>query len=163
MANSSFDIVSKVERQEIDNALNQTTKELSQRYDFKGTGAAIEWSGEWAVQLRAGTEERVKAALDVFQSKLVRRGVSLKALETGEPTASGKEYRLLATFQAGLSSEQAKQVAALVRSEGPKGVKAQVQGDEVRVIGKSRDALQDVIGLLKAADLDFPLQFTNYR
>jgi len=163
MAASSFDIVSKVEHQEVDNALNQAGKELAQRYDFKGTGAAVEWSGEWVVLLRASTEERVKAALDVFQSKLARRGVSLKAMEAGEPTASGKEYRIVATFQAGLTSEQAKKVAGLVRSEGPKGVKAQIQGDEVRVTGKSRDALQDVIALLKGADLDFALQFTNYR
>ena len=145
MADSSFDVVSKVERQEVDNALNQAAKELSQRYDFKGTGARIEWSGEWGVIIAANSEERAKAALDVFQTKLVKRGVSLKALETGEPAASGKEYRITGTFQSGLTSEQAKEVAKIIRDAGLKAVKAQVQGDEVRVSSKSRDALQDVI------------------
>lgn len=163
MADSSFDVVSKVERQEVDNALNQAAKELSQRYDFKGTGARIEWSGEWGVVIAANSEERAKAALDVFQTKLVKRGVSLKALETGEPAVSGKEHRITGTFQSGLTSEQAKQVAKILRDGAPKGVKAQVQGDEVRVSSKSRDALQEAIALLKGEDLDFAVQFTNYR
>jgi len=162
MADSSFDVVSKVDRQEVDNALNQAGKEISQRYDFKNVGASIDWSGE-AIVMTANSEERVKAVLDVFQSRLIKRGVSLKALEVGEPQPSGKEYKLSATLKEGLSSENAKKLAKLVRDEGPKGVKVQIQGDELRVSSKSRDALQDVIGLLKKADVDAALQFVNYR
>lgn len=163
MADSSFDIVSKVERQEVDNALNQAAKEIGQRYDFKGTDARIEWSGELGVLMVANSEERVRAVLDVFQSKLVKRGVSLKALTTDDPKPSGKEYRIAGSFQSGLSSEQAKKVAKIIRDEGPKGVKTQVQGDELRVSSKSRDDLQAVIALVKGSDLDFAVQFTNYR
>ncbi len=163
MADSSFDVVSKVDRQEVDNALNQAAKEISQRFDFKNTGAAIEWSGEWGVEITANSEDRAKAVLDVFQSKLVKRGVSLKALETGDPKPSGKEVRLTGTFSNGMSSENAKKVAKIIRDEGPKGVKAQIQGDELRVTSKSRDDLQEVIALLKSKDLDVALQFVNYR
>ncbi|MCZ7458629.1 MULTISPECIES: YajQ family cyclic di-GMP-binding protein [Streptomyces] len=162
MADSSFDIVSKVERQEVDNALNQAAKEISQRYDFKGTGATIEWSGE-KILMQASGEERVKAILDIFQSKLIKRGISLKALEAGEPQLSGKEYKIFASIQEGISQENAKKVAKAIRDEGPKGVKAQVQGDELRVSSKSRDDLQAVIALLKGKDFDFALQFVNYR
>ncbi|AWI30402.1 YajQ family cyclic di-GMP-binding protein [Streptomyces tirandamycinicus] len=162
MADSSFDIVSKVERQEVDNALNQAAKEISQRYDFKGTGATIEWSGE-KILMQASGEERVKAILDIFQSKLIKRGISLKVLEAGEPQLSGKEYKIFASIQEGISQENAKKVAKTIRDEGPKGVKAQVQGDELRVSSKSRDDLQAVIALLKGKDFDFALQFVNYR
>ncbi|GGR52590.1 MULTISPECIES: YajQ family cyclic di-GMP-binding protein [Streptomyces] len=163
MADSSFDIVSKVERQEVDNALNQTAKEISQRYDFKGVGASIKWSGEDKILMEANSEDRVKAVLDVFESKLIKRGISLKALEAGEPQLSGKEYKLFASIQEGISQENAKKVAKIIRDEGPKGVKAQVQGDELRVSSKSRDDLQTVIALLKGKDFDFALQFVNYR
>ncbi|MTE20506.1 YajQ family cyclic di-GMP-binding protein [Streptomyces sp. TRM43335] len=162
MADSSFDIVSKVERQEVDNALNQTAKEISQRFDFKGVGASIAWSGE-KIEMRANSEERVQAVLDIFQTKLVKRGISLKSLDAGEPQVSGKEYKLFASIQEGISQENAKKVAKIIRDEGPKGVKAQVQGDELRVSSKSRDALQEVIALLKGKDFDFALQFVNYR
>ncbi|MET7797399.1 YajQ family cyclic di-GMP-binding protein [Streptomyces decoyicus] len=162
MADSSFDIVSKVERQEVDNALNQAAKEISQRYDFKGVGASIEWSGE-KIEMRANAEERVKAVLDIFQSKLVKRGISLKALDAGEPQASGKEYKIFASIEEGITQDNAKKVAKIIRDEGPKGVKAQVQGDELRVSSKSRDDLQAVQQLLKGKDLDFALQFVNYR
>ncbi|MCX3059659.1 YajQ family cyclic di-GMP-binding protein [Streptomyces beihaiensis] len=162
MADSSFDIVSKVERQEVDNALNQAAKEISQRYDFKGTDASIAWSGE-KILMQANGEERVKAILDIFQSKLVKRGISLKALDAGEPQLSGKEYKIFASIEEGISQENAKKVAKAIRDEGPKGVKAQVQGDELRVTSKSRDDLQAVIALLKGKDFDFALQFVNYR
>ncbi|QHC20417.1 YajQ family cyclic di-GMP-binding protein [Streptomyces sp. GS7] len=162
MADSSFDIVSKVERQEVDNALNQAAKEISQRYDFKGVDASIAWSGE-KIEMRANAEERVKAVLDIFQSKLVKRGISLKALDAGEPQASGKEYKIVASIEEGISQENAKKVAKIIRDEGPKGVKAQVQGDELRVSSKSRDDLQSVQQLLKGKDLDFAIQFVNYR
>lgn len=162
---SSFDVVSKVDRQEVDNALNQAIKEIAQRYDFKGVGASIAWSGE-KILMVANSEERVRAVLDVFQTKLIKRGISLKSLDTGDgdPKPSGKEYRLEAAIKEGLSSEIAKKVTKLVRDEGPKGVKTQIQGDEVRVSAKSRDDLQTVIALLKAADdIDAALQFINYR
>ncbi|MEV5968631.1 YajQ family cyclic di-GMP-binding protein [Streptomyces sp. NPDC051921] len=163
MADSSFDIVSKVERQEVDNALNQAAKEIQQRYDFKGTNASISWSGE-KILMQASGEERVKAILDIFQSKLIKRGISLKSLDVeGEPQLSGKEYKLSASIQEGISQENAKKVAKVIRDEGPKGVKAQVQGDELRVSSKSRDDLQEVIALLKGKDFDFALQFVNYR
>jgi uncharacterized protein YajQ (UPF0234 family) len=160
---SSFDIVSKVDRQEADNALNQTAREISQRFDFKNTGARITWQGEYAVEISANAEERALAVLDVFKDKLVKRGVSLKALDAGEPRTSGKEVKLAATLKHGIAQEQAKRVAKLIRDEGPKGVKVQVQGDELRVSSKKRDDLQAVIALVKGADLDFAAQFVNYR
>jgi uncharacterized protein YajQ (UPF0234 family) len=161
-SDSSFDVVSKVDRQEVDNALNQAEKEIGQRYDFKGTGASIEWSGEKVV-MKANSEERVAAVLDVFQTKLIKRGVSLKALDTGDTKPSGKEYRLEADIKEGLTQENAKKINKLIRDEGPKGVKTQITGDELRVSSKSRDDLQVIIALLKGADLDIALQFINYR
>jgi len=162
MADSSFDIVSKVDRQEADNALNQARKEIEQRYDFKGVGASIAWSGEKIVIL-ANSDERARAVLDVFQSKLIKRGISLKSLDSGEPTASGKEFRLESTLKEGISSENAKKIGKIIRDEGPKSVKSQIQGDELRVQSKSRDDLQAVIALLKGSDLDLDLQFINFR
>ncbi|MET9432989.1 YajQ family cyclic di-GMP-binding protein [Streptomyces sp. NPDC006551] len=162
MADSSFDIVSKVERQEVDNALNQAAKEISQRYDFKGTDASISWQGE-KILMQANGEERVKAILDIFETKLIKRGISLKSLDAGEPQLSGKEYKIFATIEEGISQENAKKVSKVIRDEGPKGVKAQVQGDELRVSSKSRDDLQAVQALLKGKDFDFAIQFVNYR
>jgi uncharacterized protein YajQ (UPF0234 family) len=159
---SSFDVVSKVDRQEVDNALNQAAKEISQRYDFKNVDASIAWSGD-TIMMRANSEDRVKAVLDVLQTKLVKRGVSLKAVDTGEPRLSGKEYRIEAGLKEGLSQENAKKISKLIRDQGPKNVKTQITGDELRVSAKSRDDLQAVIALLKGADLDVALQFVNYR
>ncbi len=162
MADSSFDVVSKVDHQEADNALNQAAKEVEQRYDFKGTGASIEWSGE-NILIKANSDERAKAVLDVFQTKLIKRGISLKSLDSSEPQASGKEVRINCSLKNGIDQEQAKKISKLIRDQGPKSVKAQIQGDELRVSSKSRDDLQDVIALLKGADLEVALQFTNYR
>jgi len=162
MADSSFDIVSKVDHQEVDNALNQTAKEISQRFDFKNVGASIAWSGE-KVEMRANSEERVKAILDVFQTKLIKRGISLKSLKAEDPALSGKEYRLSADIEQGISQDNAKKVSKIIRDEGPKPVKAQIQGDELRVTSKSRDDLQAVQALIKGKDLDFAVQFVNYR
>ena len=159
---SSFDIVSKVDRQEVDNALNQAAKEIRQRFDFKNTQASIAWSGE-TIEMEAVSEERVKAVLDVFESKLVRRGVSLKSLDADEPRSSGKLYKITARTTEGITTENAKKVAKLIRDEGPKGVKTQIQGDELRVSSKSRDDLQAAQALVKGADYDFAVQFTNYR
>ena len=162
MADSSFDIVSKVDRQETDNALNQAAKEIQQRYDFKGTDAEISWSGE-SILIKANSEERAKAALDVFQTKLIKRGISLKSLESSEPQPSGKEFRISATMKNGIDQENAKKISKIIRDEGPKSVKSQIQGDELRVSSKSRDDLQQLIALLKGKDLDVDLQFVNYR
>lgn len=160
-SDSSFDVVSKVDKQEVANALNQAQKEIAQRYDFKGVGADVDFSGE-KILMKANSEERVKAVLDVLQSKLVKRNISLKSLDAGEPFPSGKEYRIEASIKEGIEQDVAKKITKLIRDEGPKGVKAQIQGDELRVTSKSRDDLQDVIAMLK----DFPdaaLQFVNYR
>ena len=160
---SSFDIVSKLDRQEVDNALNQAAKEIGSRFDFKGVGASLAWSGEQAIDIRANSEERAKAVLDVFKDKLVKRGVSLKVLDPGEPKLSGKEYRLGVALKEGISQENAKKIGKIIRDEGPSGVKSQVQGEELRVSSKKKDDLQEVISLLKGMDFDFALQFVNYR
>ncbi len=162
MADSSFDIVSKVDKMEADNALHQAQKEIEQRYDFKGVGASVDWSGE-KLLMKASSEERVRAVLDVLQSKLVKRGISLKSLDAGEPFASGKEYRIEASLKNGIEQENAKKISKIIREEGPKSVKSQIQGDELRVTSKSRDDLQEVMALLRSSDLPIDVQFTNYR
>jgi hypothetical protein len=162
-ADSSFDIVSKIDRQEADNALNQAAKEISSRYDFRGVGASIAWSGENGVDIRANSEERAKAVLDVFKEKLVKRGLSLKHLDAGDPKPSGKDFRIAIALQEGITQENAKKVSKIIRDEGPKGIKAQVQGEELRVSSKKKDDLQTVISLLKGKEFDFAIQFTNYR
>ncbi|MBB5824224.1 YajQ family cyclic di-GMP-binding protein [Micromonospora carbonacea] len=162
-ANPSFDIVSKVDRQEVDNALRQAEKELASRFDFRGTGAEISWTGDEAIRLQAETEERVLAALDVFKEKLVKRNVSLKALDAGDPRASGKVFRIEAKVVQGIDSDKAKAISKKIRDEGPKGIQAQIQGDQLRVTGKKKDELQAVIALLKSEDFGIALQFTNYR
>ncbi|HZN20424.1 MAG TPA: YajQ family cyclic di-GMP-binding protein [Micromonosporaceae bacterium] len=162
-ANPSFDVVSKVDRQEVDNALRQTEKELTTRFDFRGTGAQITWAGDSAVSLQAETEDRVKAALEVFKEKLVRRDISLKSLDAGEPRVSGKTYKLDCKIIQGIDSDKAKAISKAIRDEGPKGVQAQIQGDQLRVTGKKKDDLQAVIALLKQGDFGIALQFTNYR
>ncbi|MEP6817393.1 MAG: YajQ family cyclic di-GMP-binding protein [Marmoricola sp.] len=163
MADSSFDIVSKIDRQEVDNALSQAAREISQRFDFKGTGAEIKWSGEQGIEISASAEDRANAVLDVFKEKLVKRQQSLKILDADEPRASGREYKISITLKEGISAEDAKKVGKLIRDEGPKGVKVQVQGDELRVSGKKRDDLQAVQALVKGQDFDFAVQFANYR
>ena len=162
MADSSFDVVSKVDKMEADNALHQAQKELEQRYDFKGVGASVEWSGE-KLLLKASTEERVKAVLDVLESKLIKRSISLKSLDVGEPFASGKEYRIEATLKQGIDQAAAKKLGKIIRDDAPKSVKSSIQGDELRVQSKSRDDLQATMALLKAADVDLDLQFVNFR
>ena len=163
MADSSFDIVSKIDHQEVDNALNQAQRELTQRFDFKNTGAKIEWSGEDGIEITANAEDRARAVLEVFKEKLVKRNQSLKILEPGEPRQSGRDSKLSVALKEGISQEQAKKIGKLIRDDGPKGVKVQVQGDELRVTSKKRDDLQEVIALVKGQDYDFPVQFTNYR
>jgi uncharacterized protein YajQ (UPF0234 family) len=163
MADPSFDVVSKVDRQEVDNAVNQAGKELSTRFDFRNTGSAIAWSGEEAITITSDTEERAKAAIDVFKEKLIKRGISLKAFDVGEPALSGKTYRVTGSLVQGITSEKAKEIAKAIRDEKLKGVQAQIQGDQLRVSGKKKDDLQAVIALLKGRDFGIALQFTNYR
>jgi hypothetical protein len=163
MADSSFDVVSKVDRQEVDNALQQAAKEIGTRFDFRGVGASIAWSGQENVEIRANSEERAKAVLDVFKDKLVKRKVSLKSLDPGEPQLSGKEYRLSVGLKEGLSQDNTKKISKIIRDEGPSGIRAQIQGEELRVSSKKKDDLQTVIALLKGKDFDFALQFINYR
>jgi cyclic-di-GMP-binding protein len=163
VADPSFDVVSKVDRQEVDNALNQAGKELSQRFDFRGTNASVDWSGEEAITLQADTEERCKAAVEVFKEKLIKRNISLKAFEVGDPQVSGKTYKVTGTLVQGIASDKAKEISKAIRDEKLKGVQAQIQGDQLRVSGKKKDDLQAVIALLKGKDFGIALQFTNYR
>jgi uncharacterized protein YajQ (UPF0234 family) len=163
VADPSFDVVSKVDRQEVDNAVNQAAKELGTRFDFRGTNAQVSWSGEEAITIQADTEDRCKAAIDVMKDKLVKRGVSLKAFDVGEPALSGKVYRVTGKLVQGIATDKAKQIAKAIRDDAPRGVQAQIQGDQLRVSGKKKDDLQAVIALLKSKDFDIPLQFTNYR
>lgn len=162
MADFSFDIVSKVDPMELQNAVNQTVKELSQRYDFKGVGAKVELAAG-RLMMEASSDERVKAVLDVLQSKLVKRGISLLSLEIGEMETRGKASHLDALVKEGIGGENAKKITALIRAEGPKSVKSSITGSEIRVSSKSRDDLQKTIALLRGAELEIDLQFINYR
>jgi len=162
LANPSFDVVSKVDEAELNNAVNQTAKELSQRYDFRGTGAEIQLAGE-LVTISAEAEARALAALDVFKEKLVKRGVSLKGLTYGpiEP-AAGATAKQKITLQQGIPIEKARAIVKLIK-DSKKKAQASIQGDLVRISGKDRDTLQEVIALLKQQDFGIDLQFTNYR
>jgi uncharacterized protein YajQ (UPF0234 family) len=162
MADSSFDITSKIDRMELDNAINQAIREIDTRFDFKNTGSSIELKGE-VINIEADTEERAKAALDVVKDKMVKRGVSLKHLDAGTPQLSGKIYKIAAPLKEGISTENAKKVAKFLRDDGPKSLKTQIQGDELRVTSKSRDDLQTAMALVKVGAWDFAVQFTNFR
>ncbi len=162
-ASPSFDIVSKVDKQEVDNAFHQAEKELGTRFDFRGTGTVIAKSGENGVTITSETEERASAALDVYKEKLIKRNISLKSLDAGEPRQSGKTYKIDCTVIEGIDTDKAKAISKKIRDEGPKGVQAQIQGDQLRVTGKKKDDLQTVITLLKQEDFGVALQFTNYR
>jgi uncharacterized protein YajQ (UPF0234 family) len=151
MADNSFDI-----------AVNQATRELDTRFDFKGTGTKLEMAGE-VIKIESETEERAKAALEVLKEKMIKRNVSLKHIDPSEPQQSGKLTKISVALKEGISTENAKKVAKLLKDEGPKSIKTQIQGDELRVSSKSRDDLQAAIALVKAATLDFAVQFTNYR
>jgi uncharacterized protein YajQ (UPF0234 family) len=147
---------------ELDNAFNQCDREIATRFDFKNTDTKIEKTG-LKVVLESGTEERVKAALDVFKDKLIKRNVSLKHLDAGEPALSGKTYRINCEFKEGISTENAKKIAKFLKENGPKSLKTQIQGEELRVSSKSRDDLQTAIAQVKKESWDFAVQFTNYR
>jgi uncharacterized protein YajQ (UPF0234 family) len=162
MADSSFDIISKIDQMELDNAFNQCDREIATRFDFKNTDTKIEKTG-LKVVLESSTEERAKAALDVFKDKLIKRNVSLKHLDAGEPALSGKTYRINCDFKEGISTENAKKIAKFLKENGPKSLKTQIQGEELRVSSKSRDDLQTAIAQVKKESWDFAVQFTNYR
>jgi len=162
MADSSFDIVSKIDQMELDNAFNQCDREIATRFDFKNTGSKIEKMG-LKVTLEADTEERVKAVLDVFKDKLIKRNVSLKHLDASEPSLSGKTYGIKCEFKEGITTENAKKIAKFLKESGPKSLKTQIQGEELRVSSKSRDDLQTAIAQVKNESWDFAVQFTNYR
>ena len=162
MADNSFDLVSKVDRQEVKNAVQMAMKEIRTRFDFKGSKAAVEESGDDLV-LTAEDESRLRAVRQVMEEKLARRGVSLKALTWGQvEEALGGTARQRATLQTGLSAEQAKDVAKRIKATGLK-VQASIQGEQVRVSGKKKDDLQAVIATLKEANLPFDWTATNYR
>jgi uncharacterized protein YajQ (UPF0234 family) len=159
----SFDVVSEVDMQEVRNAVDQTARELATRFDFKGTGSAIEL-GDASITMTAPTEDRLAALRTVLEEKLVRRDVSLKAIDYQKvEEASGGTARQRAQIVAGISSEKAREVNKAIKELGLKGIQSQTQGDQVRVSGKKRDDLQAVIQGLKAGDYGIPLQFTNFR
>ena len=163
MADASFDVVVETDRQEVDNAINQASKEVQQRYDFKGTDATVAWSGD-GVAITANSEERVRAALDVLKEKLVKRKVSLKTLEHDEPKpAGGQNYRLDIALVEGIPSDKAKALVKAVKDAKLKKVQAAVQGEQLRISGKSRDDLQAAQQVLREHDQGLPLKFTNYR
>jgi uncharacterized protein YajQ (UPF0234 family) len=159
----SFDVVSEVDRQEVRNAVDQAQREIANRFDFKNTDSSIEQT-ELSFTLRSITEDRLAALRVVLEEKLVKRGVSLKGLDFGKvEEATQNTVRQVATLSVGISSDKAREINKLIKSDGPKGVSSQTQGDSVRVTGKKRDDLQAVMALLKAADLEIPLQFNNFR
>lgn len=159
----SFDVVSEIDLQEVRNAVDQTMRELATRFDFKGTESTVELKDR-AIQLESATEDRLKAAVQVLEEKLVRRKVSLKALEHGkvEEAAKGRARQQI-TLQAGISTEKAKAIGKFLKDLGLKGVQHQVQGDQLRVTGKKKDDLQRAIQALRDHDFGIPLQFTNFR
>lgn len=162
MVESSFDVVAEVDRAEVTNAINQAAKEVKQRFDFKGTGAQIEWAGE-QILIAANSEGRVLAALDVLKDKLVRRKVSLKALDHGEPKPAARgTYRLEIALANGIPTDKAREMVKLIKASKLK-VQVAVQGDQLRVSGKSKDDLQKVQSILRENDQDLPLRFTNYK
>ena len=160
----SFDVVSDYDVAEMTNAVDQAQRELGQRYDFKGTAAAIEFAdGKNGLDLTGESKNQLDAILDMVQGKLVKRGVDLKVLDVSkEPVQGGKEMRWNVPFKKGLDQDKAKKISKMIRDSYPKA-KAQIQGDSVRVSSASKDDLQGVIAALKAADFDFPLDFQNYR
>jgi len=161
-ASNSFDVVSEVNMMEVSNAVQQAMKEIRQRFDFKGSVSDIRLEGE-TLTLDSDDESRLKAVIDVLTTKLVRRGVSLKALQYGkiEPATKGS-VRQVVTIQKGIPMEKAKEIVKFIKGSGIR-VQAQIQENQVRVNGKNRDDLQAVIGSLKAQDFGLDLQFTNYR
>ena len=158
----SFDVVSEVDLQEIDNAINQARKEVAQRYDFKGSDTEIEHEGT-EIRINSSDEYKVKAVVEVLQGKAAKRQIPLKAFVYGKiEAAAGGRAKQVVTVQQGIAVEKARQIVKVIKDAKLK-VQAQIQGEQVRVTGKVRDELQRAIQLLKQQDLDLPLQFTNFR
>jgi uncharacterized protein YajQ (UPF0234 family) len=160
----SFDVVSKVDLQEVDNALNQARKEIAQRYDFKGSKTSIDLKQkEFEIVVQSDDDFRMKAVIDIMQSKFVKRGVPLKALTYGavEP-ASGGTVRQVIRLQNGIDKENAKLITTMIK-ESKLRVQAQIMGDQVRISGRSKDDLQNAMTIIRQADLKFAVQFVNYR
>ncbi|HET9061355.1 MAG TPA: YajQ family cyclic di-GMP-binding protein [Acidimicrobiales bacterium] len=159
----TFDVVSQVDMQEVRNAVDQASRELETRFDFKGTGSSAELSGQ-ELTLRSSTEDRLRAVAQVIEEKLVRRKISLKALDYGKVEEASKgSARQVVTLTAGINSDQAKAINKFIKDNAPKGVSSSTQGDQVRVTGKKRDDLQATIAALREQDFGIPLQFENFR
>jgi uncharacterized protein YajQ (UPF0234 family) len=159
----SFDIVSEVDHQEVRNAIDQAQREVANRFDFKNTNSSIEHN-ELVLTLRTVSEDRLNALRVLVEEKLVKRGVSLKGLDYGKvEEATQNTVRQVVTIKVGISSDKAREINRMIKEKGPKGVSSQTQGESVRVTGKKRDDLQAVMTLLKANDLEIPLQFNNFR
>ncbi len=160
----SFDAVSKIDMQEVDNALNQARKEIAQRYDFKGSKTSIDLdSKEKTVTIISDDDFKLKSVMDILQSKMIKRGISIKALKYGkiEPAAGGT-VRQVITLQSGIDKENAKKITTLVKNSNLK-VQAQIMGDQIRISGRSKDDLQAIMQMIRDADFAFAVQFVNYR
>ena len=159
----SFDVVSEVDRQELKNAVDQAQRELANRFDFKNTDSSIEQK-DLILTIRTSSEDRLRALKLLLEEKFVKRQVSLKGIDWGKiEAASGESVRQIVTVKVGINSDKAREINKLIKEKGPKGVSSQTQGEQVRVTGKKRVVLQEVMALLKSADLDVPLQFENFR
>ena len=159
----SFDIVSEVDKQELKNAVDQAQRELANRFDFKNTNSSIE-QADLILTLKTSSEDRLRALKTLLEEKLVKRQVSLRGIEWGKvEAASGESVRQVVTVKVGINSDKAREINKLIKEKGPKGVSSQTQGEQVRVTSKKRDDLQEVMSLLKATDLELPLQFNNFR
>lgn len=160
----SFDVVSEFDLQEVRNAVDQAAREAATRYDFKGTDTSVELSGDTAITLESASEDRLHAIRQVLEERLVKRKVSLKVLDAGDvEEASGARARQTIALRAGISTEKAKELNKAIKAMGLKGIQSQTQGEQLRVTGKKRDALQEVIAKLREGDFGIPLQFENFR
>jgi uncharacterized protein YajQ (UPF0234 family) len=159
----SFDVVSEVDRQELRNAIDQAQRELANRYDFKDTNSEIEQK-DLILTLRTSSEDRLRALKVLLEERFVKRNISLKSLDWGKiEQATGESVRQVVTIKVGVPAEKAREINNLIKEKGPKGVGGQTQGDQLRISGKKRDDLQETIAMLRAANLDLPLQFINFR
>ena len=159
----SFDVVSEVDRQELRNAIDQAQRELANRYDFKDTNSEIEQK-DLILTLRTSSEDRLRALKVLLEERFVKRNISLKSLVWGKiEQATGESVRQVVTIKVGVPAEKAREINKLIKEKGPKGVGGQTQGDQLRISGKKRDDLQETIAMLRAANLDLPLQFINFR
>jgi uncharacterized protein YajQ (UPF0234 family) len=159
----SFDVVSEVDRQELKNAVDQAQRELANRFDFKNTDSSIEQK-DLILTIRTSSEDRLRALKLLLEEKFVKRQVSLKGIDWGKiEAATGESVRQIVTVKVGINSDKAREINKLIKEKGPKGVSSQTQGEQIRVTGKKRDDLQEVMALLKSSDLEVPLQFENFR